>query len=176
MDFILSNGFENFMSGNGIWIVIGCLGFAFLVSIVFLILNIQKEKRAKQDQASSSLEQTKDDQAQQIASDLNTEIQKQTSITPPQQDSQTTTTDSLVAVSNEKPKGTRKSSTNKTKNSAEQNPALSQTKSKINKTIVLESSDKKAKSNTASKTKSTLKTTVKKSDTVDKPKNPTANN
>lgn len=42
----IANGLADFVSGNGIWIVIGCLGLAFLVSIIFLILNIQKAKRA----------------------------------------------------------------------------------------------------------------------------------
>lgn len=43
-NFLLS-GFEDFITGSGIWILVGCLAFALLVSILFLILNIEKEKK-----------------------------------------------------------------------------------------------------------------------------------
>ena len=43
-NFIL-NAFEDFITGNGIWILVGCLAFALIVSVVFLYLNIQKEKK-----------------------------------------------------------------------------------------------------------------------------------
>lgn len=36
--------FEDFIMGSGIWILVGCLAFCLLISIVFLILNIKKEK------------------------------------------------------------------------------------------------------------------------------------
>ena len=39
------NDFEGFITGNGIWILVGCLAFALIVSVIFLYLNIQKEKR-----------------------------------------------------------------------------------------------------------------------------------
>ena len=39
--------FEDFISGYGIWIVIGVLGLAFIISLVFLILNLRKLKNEK---------------------------------------------------------------------------------------------------------------------------------
>lgn len=47
MKFIGANRFEEFVSGYGIWIIIGCLGVAFIISVIFLFLNISKVKRAK---------------------------------------------------------------------------------------------------------------------------------
>jgi uncharacterized membrane protein YhiD involved in acid resistance len=41
----LGTSFEEFISGNGIWILIGCLVVAFVVSVIFLILNIVKAKK-----------------------------------------------------------------------------------------------------------------------------------
>lgn len=49
MQFI-GNRFENFISGNGIWIIIGCLCAAFVVSIVFLFLNINRAKKILKSQ------------------------------------------------------------------------------------------------------------------------------
>ena len=45
--FLLSDGFMDFITGNGIWILVGCLAFALLVSVLFLVLNIEKEKKAR---------------------------------------------------------------------------------------------------------------------------------
>ena len=45
MNNFLLNGFEDFITGSGIWILVGCLAFALLVAVVFLILNIRKEKQ-----------------------------------------------------------------------------------------------------------------------------------
>lgn len=47
MNYLLS--FDSFITGSGIWILVGCLGFALLVSIIFLVLNIEKEKRKMQN-------------------------------------------------------------------------------------------------------------------------------
>lgn len=47
MKFLLST-FEDFITGSGIWILVGCLAFALLVSILFLILNIEKEKKMRE--------------------------------------------------------------------------------------------------------------------------------
>ena len=44
---LLASGFEEFITGNGIWILVGCLAFALLVSVLFLVLNIEKEKKAR---------------------------------------------------------------------------------------------------------------------------------
>lgn len=49
MQFI-GNRFENFVSGNGLWIIIGCLCAAFVVSIVFLFLNINRAKKILKSQ------------------------------------------------------------------------------------------------------------------------------
>ena len=45
-DLLLS--FEDFITGIGIWILVGCLGFCLIVSVIFLILNLQKEKKEKE--------------------------------------------------------------------------------------------------------------------------------
>ena len=45
--FLLSDGFMDFITGSGIWILVGCLAFALLVSVLFLVLNIEKEKKAR---------------------------------------------------------------------------------------------------------------------------------
>ena len=45
--FLLEDGFMDFITGNGIWILVGCLAFALLVSVLFLVLNIEKEKKAR---------------------------------------------------------------------------------------------------------------------------------
>lgn len=47
MKFLLST-FEDFITGSGIWILVGCLAFALLVSILFLILNVEKEKKMRE--------------------------------------------------------------------------------------------------------------------------------
>lgn len=44
MKYLLA-GFDEFMSGNGVWIVIGVLIAALIISIIFLILNIIKMKK-----------------------------------------------------------------------------------------------------------------------------------
>ena len=46
---LLLNAFEDFITGNGIWILIGCLAFALIVSIIFLCLNIKKEKKLQEN-------------------------------------------------------------------------------------------------------------------------------
>jgi len=46
---LLLNAFEDFITGNGIWILIGCLAFALVVSIIFLCLNIKKEKKMQEN-------------------------------------------------------------------------------------------------------------------------------
>ena len=48
MKSFLLNGFEDFITGSGIWILVGCLAFALLVSVLFLILNIEKEKKMRE--------------------------------------------------------------------------------------------------------------------------------
>lgn len=48
MKSFLLNGFEDFITGSGIWILVGCLAFALLVAVLFLILNIEKEKKMQQ--------------------------------------------------------------------------------------------------------------------------------
>lgn len=45
---LLASSFDEFMSGNGIWIVIGVLAGALIITTVFLILNILKEKKSKE--------------------------------------------------------------------------------------------------------------------------------
>lgn len=50
MDFIGANGFEEFVNGKGIWIIIGCLGVAFIVSVIFLVLNIIRAKKIRETQ------------------------------------------------------------------------------------------------------------------------------
>lgn len=52
---LLASGFEEFITGNGIWILVGCLAAALLVSVVFLILNIEKEKKLKEKQNAAVL-------------------------------------------------------------------------------------------------------------------------
>jgi len=42
--------FDEFLSGNGIWILIGCLAVAFVVSVIFLILNIVKAKKVNTEE------------------------------------------------------------------------------------------------------------------------------
>lgn len=42
MEFI---ALEGFISGYGIWVVIGVLGVAFIVSVLFLFLNIHKARK-----------------------------------------------------------------------------------------------------------------------------------
>lgn len=45
MNFLAS--FDEFMTGNGIWIVVGVLALSLVVTVVFLILNIVKAKKQK---------------------------------------------------------------------------------------------------------------------------------
>lgn len=45
MNFLAS--FDEFMTGDGIWIVVGVLALALVVTVVFLILNIVKAKKQK---------------------------------------------------------------------------------------------------------------------------------
>ncbi len=52
MKFLLT-GFEEFMAGNGIWIVIGVLAAALIVTVVFLILNILKAKKIEKAEAAN---------------------------------------------------------------------------------------------------------------------------
>ncbi len=37
--------FEEFISGYGIWILVGVLGLAFIISVIFLVLNIYKANK-----------------------------------------------------------------------------------------------------------------------------------
>lgn len=55
MKFLLADPFMDFITGKGIWILVGCLAFALLVSIIFLVLNIEKEKKARQNAANRQL-------------------------------------------------------------------------------------------------------------------------
>lgn len=48
---MVANGFEEFINGNGIWIIIGCLGLAFIVSIIFLFLNIIRARKIMKAEA-----------------------------------------------------------------------------------------------------------------------------
>lgn len=48
MKFIGANGFNDFLSGYGLWVIIGCLGLSFVVALIFLFLNIIKAKKAKE--------------------------------------------------------------------------------------------------------------------------------
>lgn len=48
MKIFLLSTFEDFITGSGIWILVGCLAFALLVSILFLILNVEKEKKMRE--------------------------------------------------------------------------------------------------------------------------------
>ena len=53
--FLLEDGFMDFITGNGIWILVGCLAFALLVSVLFLVLNIEKEKKARANNAAKKV-------------------------------------------------------------------------------------------------------------------------
>lgn len=57
----LLNGFEDFITGSGIWILVGCLAFALLVSILFLILNIEKEKKMQAKKSTPIILTTEDE-------------------------------------------------------------------------------------------------------------------
>lgn len=54
-------GFEEFISGNGIWIIIGCLVGALIVSFIFLILNINKAKKINKNLQTSNETEKKDE-------------------------------------------------------------------------------------------------------------------
>ncbi len=45
---LIASSFDEFMAGNGIWIVIGVLAGALIITTIFLILNILKEKKKKE--------------------------------------------------------------------------------------------------------------------------------
>ncbi len=63
---LLASSFDEFMSGNGIWIVIGVLAGALIITTVFLILNILKEKKKKQE-ATVSQEQKEEQKTEEKA-------------------------------------------------------------------------------------------------------------
>lgn len=72
MEFIAANGFEEFINGNGIWIIIGCLGLAFIVSIVFLFLNIiraRKIMKTEAEETKTDTEETKTDAITSVEND-----------------------------------------------------------------------------------------------------------
>lgn len=56
---LLNSGFEDFLNGSGVWIVVGVLAATFVVSMVFLILNILKDKKAAQKEAEAKAEEVK---------------------------------------------------------------------------------------------------------------------
>lgn len=94
MKFIGANEFENFISGYGIWIIIGCLGVAFIVSVIFLFLNVNKVKKARLENSTPAkpepvlanieskkeiekIEPVKEDEKKQIASEYNISYDKE---------------------------------------------------------------------------------------------------
>lgn len=54
---LLNSGFEDFLNGSGVWIVVGVLAATFVVSMVFLVLNILKDKKAAQKEAEAKAEE-----------------------------------------------------------------------------------------------------------------------
>lgn len=58
---LLGNALSEFVSGYGIWIIVGVLVAAFIVSVVFLILNIRKAKKINNVALSSEFESLKED-------------------------------------------------------------------------------------------------------------------
>lgn len=62
---LLNSGFEDFLNGSGVWIVVGVLAATFVVSMVFLILNILKDKKAAKEAAEKQEGQAKEEEPKQ---------------------------------------------------------------------------------------------------------------
>ena len=62
---LLNSGFEDFLNGSGVWIVVGVLAATFVVSIVFLILNILKDKKAAKEAAEKETVQANEEEPKQ---------------------------------------------------------------------------------------------------------------
>ncbi|MDD4110657.1 MAG: DUF2188 domain-containing protein [Clostridia bacterium] len=52
-------GFEDFISGYGIWILVGCLGLAFVLSVIFLFLNVNRVKKERLKEKKESAKKIK---------------------------------------------------------------------------------------------------------------------
>lgn len=81
---LLASSFDEFMSGNGIWIVIGVLAGALIITTVFLILNILKEKKKKQEATVSQeqKEEQKTEEKPEVAVEIEKEPVEQTETKP----------------------------------------------------------------------------------------------
>ena len=73
---LLNSGFEDFLNGSGVWIVVGVLAATFVVSIVFLILNILKDKKAAKEAAEKETVQANEEEPKQEAQPIVTEEPK----------------------------------------------------------------------------------------------------
>ena len=78
MSFIAS--FDEFMSGNGIWIVIGILIAALILTTIFLILNVIKIKKAEKENLNidkNDVKKTQNDENVLQKQENNNKVEKQ---------------------------------------------------------------------------------------------------
>ena len=78
MSFIAS--FDEFMSGNGIWIVIGILIAALILTTIFLILNVIKIKKAEKENLNidkNNVKKTQNDENVLQKQENNNKVEKQ---------------------------------------------------------------------------------------------------
>lgn len=70
---LLNSGFEDFLNGSGVWIVVGVLAATFVVSMVFLVLNILKDKKAAKEAAEKEAGQKQEEPAQEEIKEIKAE-------------------------------------------------------------------------------------------------------
>lgn len=68
--------FEDFISGYGIWILVGCLGIAFVVSVIFLFLNVNRVKKERLQAKKEAIQKIKKEENKLEKEDKKVEIEK----------------------------------------------------------------------------------------------------